>query len=200
MYQWNDKLDTEFVIFNGWDQLPDNNNALSYMARIGYALGSNTTLAFLGYGGPEQTAGVGSSGNWREGGEVIVTQKITDKFSGDLQLDYGSEDKVVDTGNSDWVAAGMWLIYDFTDKIELVFRQDYLRDKDGARTDGVQGLPTFAPGAGPELYSSTLTLNLKPMNNFQFRPEVRWDHSDKPGTYNGIRDQFTIGAGVAYLF
>ena len=55
-YQWNDKIDTEFVVFNGWDQLPDNNFGMSYMGRIGYALDSNTTFAVLGYGGPEQTA------------------------------------------------------------------------------------------------------------------------------------------------
>ena len=197
MYQWNDKNDTEFVVFNGWDQLPDNNNALSYMGRIGYALGSNTTLAFLGYGGPEQTAvSLGgtppnSSGNWRDGAEAIVTQKIGDKFSADLQLDYGHEEDVGAFNNPEWYAAGLWLIYDFTDKIELAFRQDYLEDREGTRTGDV--------GTNPELYSSTVTLNLKPVNNFQFRPEVRWDHSDKH-LYNDVRDQFTIGVGVAYLY
>jgi hypothetical protein len=203
MYQWNDKLDTEFVVFNGWDQLPDNNDALSYMGRIGYALGSNTTLAFLGYGGPEQTAvaqgGVvpNSSGNWRDGAEAVVTQKIGDKFTADLQLDYGHEENYtfVLTGdtfnNPEWYAAGLWLIYDFTDKIELAFRQDYLEDREGSRT--------VVEGTNPELYSSTVTLNLKPVDNFQFRPELRWDHSDKH-LYNGTRDQFTLGVGVAYLF
>ena len=96
---------------------------------------------------------------------------------------------------------GLWLTYDFTDKIELAFRQDYLRDKDGARTDGstLNGGAAFTPGAGPELYSSTLTLNYKPIDNVQIRPEVRWDHSEKE-VFNGIKDQFTLGMGVAYLF
>ncbi len=197
MYQWNDKIDTEFVVFNGWDQLPDNNNALSYMGRIGYAMDSNTTFAVLGYGGPEQT---GVTANWRDGIELVATRKITDKFSADVQMDFGTEQNATvgaDTfGNPDWFALGGWLIYDFTDKIELAFRQDFLRDKDGTRTQ-FGGLPV---GVTPELYSSTLTLNLKPVDNFQFRPEVRWDHSDKANTYNGIKDQFTLGAGVAYLF
>ncbi|MGD1020491.1 MAG: outer membrane beta-barrel protein [Verrucomicrobiia bacterium] len=197
MYQWNDKIDTEFVVFNGWDQLPDNNNGLSYMGRIGYAMDSNTTFAVLGYGGPEQT---GATANWRDGVELVATRKITDKFSADFQADYGTEENVTlgaDTfGNPDWFALGGWLIYDFTDKIELAFRQDFLRDKDGTRTQ-FAGLPV---GTTPEIYSSTLTLNLKPVDNFQFRPELRWDHADKPGTYNGERDQFTLGAGVAYLF
>lgn len=207
-YKWNDKLDTEFVVFNGWDQLPDNNNAMSFMGRVGYAVDSNTTVAALGYGGPEQTAfsqtnhvgGVpGTTGNWRDGGELIVTHAFTSQFNTDLQLDYGHEEKVVDDGGSDWYAAGIWLVYDFTPKVELAFRQDYLKDKDGARTSGTAGLPVFVPGAGPEIYSSTLTLNYKPIDNVQIRPEVRWDHSDKE-CYNGIKDQFTLGMGVAYLF
>jgi len=203
-YKWNDKLDTEFVVFNGWDQLPDNNNAVSFMGRLGYAVDSNTTVAVLGYGGPEQTTvaggGAGSTANWRDGVELVATHKFTDKLNSNVQLDYGREQKVVDLGDSEWVAAGLWLTYDFTDKIELAFRQDYLKDKDGVRTSGVAGMPVFAPGGGPELYSSTLTLNLKPIDNVQVRPEIRWDHSDEPGTYNGNRDQFTLGMGVAYLF
>jgi hypothetical protein len=194
-YQWNDKIDTEFVVFNGWDQLPDNNNALSYMGRIGYAMDSNTTFAVLGYGGPEQT---GVTANWRDGVELVATRKVTDKFSVDGQLDYGTEKDVTIGGTTfgqpSWFALGGWAIYDFTDKIELAFRQDYLRDREGTRTQLV------TPGLTPELYSSTLTLNLKPVDNFQFRPEVRWDHSDKVATYNGERDQFTLGVGVAYLY
>ena len=206
-YQWNDKIDTEFVVFNGWDQLPDNNFSMSYMGRIGYAFDSNTTFAVLGYGGPEQTTGSlgGTNGpnttaNWRDGIELVATRKVTDKFSVDAQLDYGTEQNVTVSGltfgNPEWFALGGWLIYDFTEKIELAFRQDFLRDRDGTRTQ-FAGLPV---GTTPEIYSSTLTLNLKPVDNFQFRPELRWDHSDKPGTYNGERDQFTLGAGVAYLF
>jgi len=203
-YKWNDKIDTEFVVFNGWDQLPDNNTGLSYMGRLGYALDSNTTVAVLGYGGPEQTTvslgGTSTTANWRDGVELVANHKFTDKLNSFVQLDYGREQKVVDLGDSEWVAAGLWLTYDFTDKIELAFRQDYLKDKDGVRTSGIQGLPVFAPGNGPELCSSTLTLNYKPIDNVQIRPEVRWDHSDEPGTYNGNRDQFTIGMGVAYLY
>jgi len=204
MYQWNDKIDTEFVVFNGWDQLPDNNNALSYMGRIGYAMDSNTTFPVLGYGGPEQT---GITADWRAGGEIIATRKVTDKFSFDLQGDYGHEDNAflsdgATQANAEWYAAGAWFIYDFTDKIELVYRQDYLKDRNGSRAGATFGLPV---GVTPEMVSSTVTLNLKPMDNFQFRPEIRWDHSDKVPTINGgantlPRDQFTLGVGVAYLF
>ncbi|HUI06469.1 MAG TPA: outer membrane beta-barrel protein [Verrucomicrobiae bacterium] len=194
-YKWNDKLDTEFVVFNGWDQLPDNNSGPSFMGRIGYAPDANDSIGLLGYGGPEQTTtslgGTGTTANWRDGAEVLFNHKFSDKFNSYLQLDYGQEQKVIDNGNSEWYAAGLWLVYDFTDKIELAFRQDYLKDSDGTRT-GMSPL-------SPELSSSTLTLNLKPVDNFQFRPEIRWDHSDKDA-FNNNRDQFTLGVSVAYLY
>jgi len=207
-YKWNDKIDTEFVVFNGWDALPDVNTGLSYMGRIGIALDPNNTIGVVGYGGPEQTTtSLGgspgaSTGNWREGVNVVVNHKFTDKFNSYVQLDYGHEDNaflsdaLTQTANADWYAAGLWLVYDFTDKVELAFRQDYLKDKDGVRTGSTFGLPA---GIGPELYSSTLTLNYKPVANVQIRPEFRWDHSDKEA-FNGIKDQFTLGMGVAYLF
>ena len=209
-YKWNDKVDTEFVVFNGWDVLPDNNTGLSYMGRLGYAIDSNTTVAVLGYGGPEQTTtslsvgglGTGTTANWREGAELVATHKFTDKLNSNLQLDYGRESDAflsdgVTQADAEWYAAGVWLTYDFTDKVELAFRQDFLKDRNGSRTGATFGLPV---GVTPELYSSTLTLNYKPIDNVQIRPEIRWDHSDKAGTYNGNRDQFTLGMGVAYLF
>src|SRR5882724_5581088 len=99
-YKWNDKLDTEFVVFNGWDQLPDNNNAVSFMGRLGYAVDSNTTVAVLGYGGPEQTTvslgGTSTTANWRDGVELVANHHFTDKLNSYVQLDYGREQKVVD--------------------------------------------------------------------------------------------------------
>ena len=197
-YKWTDKIDTEFCFFNGWDVLPDNNTGKSFMGRIGYAPDANDSIALVGYGGPEQN---GNSSNWRDGVDVVINHKFNDKFNSYVQLDYGHEDNAFlsDTNtqaNAEWYAAGLWLTYDFTDKIELAFRQDWLKDRNGSRSGFTFGLPV---GVTPELYSSTLTLNYKPVANLQVRPEFRWDHSDKEA-YNGIHDQFTAGIGVAYLY
>ena len=178
------------------------------MGRVGYALGSNDTVGVVGYGGPEQTTATlggapgASPGNWRDGVNIVYNHKFTDKFNSYLQGDYGHEDNAflsdgATQANAEWYAAGLWLLYDFTDKVELAFRQDYLKDRNGSRTGATFGLPV---GVTPELYSSTLTLNYKPIANLQVRPEVRWDHSDKGNTFNGLRDQFTLGVGVAYLY
>jgi hypothetical protein len=199
-YKWNDKLDTEFVVFNGWDALPDNNSGKSFMGRIGWTIDDKESLGLIGYGGPEQA---GNSDNWREGADIVFNRKWTNKLNMWLQGDYGHEDNaflsdgITQTANADWWAAGLWLTYDFTDKIELAARGDYLKDKDGVRTGSTFGL---APGVGQELYSATLTLNVKPVTNLQVRPEFRWDRSSNNNAFNGHADQFTAGVGVAYLY
>jgi len=211
-YKWNDKIDTELVVFNGWDQLPDNNSSPSFMGRIGIAPDPNTTIGLLGYGGCETLV---DNHDYRTGAEIVLNRNklFTDKLNAWLQFDYGHEDNAPAADlsgatpavfpNADWYAAGAWATYDFTDKVELALRADYLKDKEGVRTPFVDGSVT-APGefsvAPKELYSLTATLNIKPINNLQVRPEVRFDHSAASQAFDGKDDQVTALIGVAYLY
>jgi hypothetical protein len=188
-YKLSDKLETDFCFFDGWDVLPDNNTGKSFMGRIVVTPDDKTSLAFLGYGGPEQD---GDSNNWRTGAELVASRKLCSVVTGLLQLDYGHEDNVSVTSgpNAEWFAAGLWLTYDYCDKVQLALRGDYLRDKDEVRQT-----------LGKELYSGTVTLNIKPVANLQVRPEIRWDRSTNNDAYNGKHgDQVTALIGVAYLY
>jgi len=118
-YQWTDKLDTEVRVNNGWDDVKDNNKSLSYMGRIGYVFNPNMNIAVVGYGGPEEA---GNNSAWREGINIVGNYKITPKLNSYIQFDYGHEDAnavLPKAGDAEWYAAGVWLTYDFTDKIEL---------------------------------------------------------------------------------
>ena len=207
-YKWNDKWDTEFCLINGWDQVTDVNASKSFMGRVGWTIDDKESLSLLGYGGPEQPA---DNHDWREGAEIVFNRKFSDKLNSWVQLDYGHEDNApladgsgTTTLNADWYAAGLWLTYDFTDKVELAFRGDYLRDKDGVRTPNTAGAPITSPVtftvAPKELYSATVTLNLKPFTNLQVRPELRYDRASADTSFNGRQDQITAGVGVAYLY
>jgi hypothetical protein len=206
-YQWTDKLDTEFRVNNGWDDVKEINKSPSYMGRVGYVFNPKANIGVVGYAGPEEP---GDNHAWREGINVVFNYTITSKLNSYAQLDYGHEaanSALPKPGDADWYAAGVWLTYDFTPKIELALRADDFDDADGARTSGgivaATGVPIGTPfpvNTGQNLTSVTLTLNTKPFDNFQFRPEVRWDHSDLSGAYGGRKDQFTAGFGVAYLF
>lgn len=211
-YKWNDKMDTKFCLINGWDQVTDVNASKSFMGQINYTVNPDTSLALTGYGGCEEPH---DNRDYRTGAEVVFNRNklFTDKLNSWVQLDYGHEDHApladgsgTTTANADWYAAGLWLTYDFTDKVGLAFRTDYLRDKDGVRTpnNGAPDSPVTAPAtfsvAPKELYSETLTLNYKPLPSLQVRPELRYDRAAAKGAFNGKKDQFTVSCGVAYLY
>lgn len=193
-YKWNDNIETVFAVFNGWDKVTDNNNALSYMGKINFTLTDKTAIALLGYGGPEQND---NTSHWRKGAEIILTQKIGNKLTLYLQGDYGQEDNAaLAGGNAEWFAAGLWAVYQFTDKIGLALRADYLADDGSSRTG-------FDPTGNVNLTSLTLTLNFTPIKNLQVRPEIRWDHCSETAFSDGDnakRDQILLGLGVAYIF
>lgn len=212
-YKWTDALDTQFRIYNGWDVVKDNNNALSYMARIGFAPDDKTSIGLVGYAGPEQA---GNTRDWRQGVNLLASRKITPQLTVWAQADYGREDASAElaalTGNPalatkdpEWWAGGVWVSFDFTEKMGIAIRGDYLKDKDGARTSASPFTAPFAANGGQDLTSLTATLNLRPATNLQIRPEVRWDHSSanlfgSRTSDTGRANQFTAGVGIAYLF
>ncbi len=197
-YKWNDKIDTEFVVFNGWDVVKDNNSAVSFMGRLGWAIDDKESLGIVGYAGPEEAS---NSHDYRCGVNVVFNRKLTDRLSLWLQGDYGREAAnpalPEPSHAASWWAGGAWLTYDFSEKIGLALRGDYFDDTDGARTSGVAGFPV---NTGQRFSSVTLTLNLKPVANLQVRPEFRWDRSSLGNAFSGHDDQITAGIGVAYLF
>lgn len=200
-YQWSDKIDTQFRVFNGWDVVDDNNNALSFMGRIGYTPSDQTTIGLVGYGGPERDDDTSA---WRSGVNLVISHQITPQLTVWLQGDYGREEAnealPIPTESAEWSAGGLWVAYDFSEKIGIAVRADYFDDKDGSRTSGA-----FPDNTGHELTTLTVTLNFAPIETLQIRPEVRWDHSSE-GLFenkNGLftkKSQITVGVGVAYLF
>jgi hypothetical protein len=206
-YKFSDKVDAQFRILNGWDVVKDNNNALSYMGRVGFAPNDKTSLAVIGYGGPEQA---NNSAAWRRGIDLVASLKVTPKLTLWGQGDYGREDQnaalPVPTQDASWWAAGAWATYDFNDKIGVAVRGDYLDDIDGARTSAAPGTAPFPVNTGQHLSSLTVTLNLRPYKSIQIRPELRYDYSNKAlfgsgGTSDtGEHSQLTAAVGVAYIF
>jgi hypothetical protein len=208
-YQWTPLIDTEFIVCNGWDSLPDNNNSKSFFGRVGLTFNANQNAGIVGYVGPEEA---NDNTSWRRGVDVVYNGKFGDKFTLWVQGDYGYENNVPNSSGTflpraDWGGLGAWGTYDFTDKVELALRADWVKDKYGVRTP----VSSAAPGGNvttaasfssvpKELYSLTATLNYKPVTNLQIRPELRLDAADSSTAFNGKKDQVTAALGVAYLF
>src|SRR5437588_602557 len=194
--KFNDHVDAQLRVINGWDQVVDVNTHKSLMGRVGIYPDALTSLGIVGYWGPEEA---GNDAANRYGVEGLLWRKLG-KAAVWVQGDYGQEKANAalpdPTQDAKWVALGGWVTYDFSSTLGLALRGDYVNDQNGARTSGVLG---FAPNTGQKFGSGTATLNIRAWPNAVVRPEVRYDRTTL-ATFNGNKDQVTVALGVAYLY
>ncbi len=193
-YNFTDKIGLTARVDNGLFQGPvDNNDGKAYSASLNIKptkdFWFNIYPFFDEQPGGVETMGVGSIGGLQ----------ITEKLGTGYEVDYFNFD--TPGGSSDLWSIGGWIWYDFTPKVGLAFRADYI-----GSPDGVLG-PAVRPGAGivttdsdGDLASFTLTLNWKPVSNIKIQPEIRWDTTSYDDGLDGHKSRFTVGAGISYLF
>jgi hypothetical protein len=197
-YPFTPEWEGALLINNGWDNVIDNNNAKSFIGRVRYTPNENDSYTFVAYGGPEQDD---NTSNWRRGVNIVLDHAWTQMCRSAVQIDYGSEDDAIgDGGTSDWFGLGLWLVHEPSEKWNVVLRGDFVSDPDGARTSESPYLAPFPALPGQDLYSVTLTLNVKPIEQVRIAPELRWDHSSFDTAFDGHSDQVTIGLGAAYFY
>lgn len=172
-------------MLNGWDVAVDNNTSKTLMGRLAWAPRTGTSVAVLGYAGPEQS---GNASDLRRGGEILATAPIG-RTTATVQFDAGSEDGI----DASWWGAGGWWTIPVGSTGTLALRGDVMDDKDGARTSGVLGFPTLD---AQRLVSFTTTFNWSLVPNLIVRPEIRYDRSSQD-VYDGAQDQVTLAVGAA---
>ena len=194
--KFNNHLDAQFRVINGWDQVSDNNGRKSLMGRVGIYPDAATSLGIVGFWGPEEA---GINGANRYGIEGLLWRKLG-KAAVWVQGDYGKEQANAalpdPTQDAQWWALGGWVTYDFSSSLGLALRGDYVNDQDGARTNGAFGFPT---NTGQKFGSGTATLNIRAWPDALVRPELRYDRSTLPA-FAGKKDQVTFALAVAYLY
>jgi len=187
-------VDAEVRITNGWDLVADNNGAKSVMARLGLAPDAATTIALLGYTGPEQA---GNTSNLRSGAQALLSHKFSGSVTTWLQLDYGQEAGAAAGGaTASWTGAGVWIAADLAPALGLGLRADLVDDRDGARLSGALGYPV---NSGQTVSSVTATLNIKRWPHALLRPELRYDHSTLP-VYAGQHSALSVALGWSVLW
>ncbi len=194
--KFNNYVDAQFRVINGWDQVSDNNTHKSLMGRLGVYPDARTSIGIVGFWGPEEA---GNNTANRYGVEGLLWRKLG-KAAVWVQGDYGTEQANAalpdPTQDAKWWALGGWVTYDFSSSLGLAVRGDYVNDENGARTSGVLGFP---PNAGQKFGSGTVTLNIRAWPSAVVRPEVRYDRSTL-AAFAGKKDQVTLALGVAYLY
>ena len=193
-YGFTDKVALTLRVDNGLFQGPvDVNEGKAYSTSINLKPTSKFWINIYGFfedaTGGSETQGLGTIGGFQ----------INEKLGTGFEFDYFNFDNP--GGDADLWSIGGWAWYDFTPKVGLAFRADYVDSP-----DGVLG-PAVRPGAGitttdteGSLASFTLTLNWKPVPNVKIQPEIRYDTTTYDGGLDGEDSRFIFGAGITYLF
>jgi hypothetical protein len=198
-YTFTDWLDVKVRVQNGiYAGAIDNNDGKAYMASVGLKPMKDLWVSLIGFQSHE------NSGFSMAGGSLLAGYQVNEKFGVGTEFDYF----VFDPDPADeaifWSIGG-WFTYDFTAKVGLALRAEYLDDKDGFGIKGIAlggraGSAIMSPDATGDLASVALTLNYKPVPSIKIQPELRFDHTSYKDGFDGVQDRFLIGAGVSYLF
>ena len=201
--QWTVDLGTTL----GWNQsLRDANHALDLLGRVTFTPSDKTTIIFVMTEGPEFPIGVGhnlpegDSSHWWTALDLVVTQKVNDKLSLGLGIDYvetpgipGTQDKA-----KQWGGVAGYASYALDPHFTLNTRLEWYKD-------AAQGFSNGAP-VGANYYEVTGGLAIKPFPNDKnlshliFRPEIRYDHADRSVFSTGERDQLTFSMDALVTF
>ena len=214
-YQWNDWLDTQMGVVNGWDAVQDNNSGKTVVGRAGVTMfNGKLKNAVTIIGGPEQT---GNDSNYRWiVDDVLTWQPPMENLLLTFNALYGSEDGAVDStgafhgGNVTWWGAMASARYQWTPFVTTAVRCEYFSDVDGARTDGAGGigpLPLSPMVHGLDYQAVTWSVWLERIwPNLTPRVEVRWDRANRPvfqaaaDGSDGSRTQVSVSLDMIYVF
>lgn len=210
-YRFNDIVDAQLAVVNGWDNVEDNNSGKTLMGRVGVTLlNGKLVFATMGIGGPEQNS---DNRNYRWVVDEVVTWNATEKLSFAFEALYGSEsipDDPMALGytmrdNYEWWGAALYAKYRWNAHLSTALRAEYFSDVGGSRLGGVVGVNTLR-GPGEEntvdVQEYTLTFALENVwKNLTPRLEFRYDHLNAPVfTTEQTHSVFTASLDFIYAF
>ena len=195
-YTFTESVDLKVRVQNGMFAGPvDNNDGKALVASLGIKPSKKSWVNLIGWYSNENDA------TSVAGGSVLAGYQVTEKFGTGLEFDYFKFDGHHGGGNADLYSIGGWAWYDFTSKVGLAFRADFINSPDGVLGPAVRpGAGIITPDSDGNLGSLTLTLNLKPTANLRIQPEIRYDYTSFTGGLDGHKQRVIIGAGISYLF
>ena len=201
--QWTFDLGTTL----GWNQsLRDTNHSLDLLGRVTFTPTDKTTIILVMNEGPQFPAGVGhnlpegDSSHWWTDLDLVITHKMTDKLSLGLGIDYVETPNILGLpeGTKQWGGVAGYASYALDPHFTLNTRLEWYDDT-------ANGFSNAAP-VGANYYEATAGIAIKPfpkdkiLSNLLFRPEIRYDHSDRSVFSTGKRDQLTFSMDALCTF
>jgi len=206
-YVLNAQWSSDAGFTRGWNQsLRDSNDALDFLGRITFTPSDKTSIIFVMTEGPEFPTGVGhnlpkgDNHHWWTALDLVVTQKITEKLSLGLGIDYVRAPQIpgLTGGVKQWGGVAGYVSYAIDPHLTLNTRLEWYRD-------AAHGFSTGAP-VSADYYEATVGVAIKPFPNdkilskWLFRPEVRYDHADHSLFNSGDKNQLTFSVDTLFAF
>jgi len=190
-YKFNDQFTFMGQVFNGWDNVVDNNSAKSWCAHLMVMPTAETMVNLKYMSGPEQTD---NTSNLRNVVDVNLTTPLMEGLTLNLDYVYGSEKDVPGIGDSTWSGLSGIVRYAASDRYAINVRGEVFNDDDGART-----------GIEQNMWEVTVTPEFTVKKNMIVRPEYRHDVSDEK-VFNvddklaDKKTQDTVAVNVLFYF
>jgi hypothetical protein len=162
-YSPNDKVTVMGGIVNGWNNTIDQNTGKSVMLSVTLKPTAALSVVENYIGGPEQA---NDNSDWRNLSDTVVSYTVNPMVSLMANYDYGRD--TVASVSQTWQGIAGYAKIQATKMVALVPRVEWYQDKNGFMTGTVQNLK-----------DATITLEIKPADNFMWRIEYRGDFSDK---------------------
>jgi len=188
-YSFSSQFAATLYIYNGWNNVVDNNKDKTLGAEILWSPLSTFTLIENFIGGPEEP----NATNKRYVFDTILNYQAADDLFVTLNADYGQE-ALNPYGYAIWKGAALTGKYTITDVSAIALRGEYYYDQSG-----------FTTGTAQALREITVTYEYKFANSLLSRLEFRRDWSDQntfedeTGTFSK-NNQNTILIGSIYTF
>ncbi|HAB15280.1 MAG TPA: outer membrane beta-barrel protein [Verrucomicrobiota bacterium] len=196
-------LDIKARVQNGMYVGPvDNNSDKTFMGNLAFKPTKDLWFTLIGFTGDETIGETPPQG--LSGGSVLAGYNFIPKLTTAIEFDFFHFDPDHAPSANLWSIGG-WIGYDFSPKVTLGFRGEFLNAPDGVGIVGINlpGRPNSAiMSTDPDgnIGSLTLTLTYMPVPGLRIQPEVRYDYTSYQGGFDGEESRWILGAGVSYLF
>ncbi|WP_394822802.1 outer membrane beta-barrel protein [Pendulispora albinea] len=178
-YEWTNELSSTIAVFNGWNNVVDNNEEKSLQANVTYKLPDKLLVQLLYFGGIERSSGAPEGRYWRHHVDAIAQYDATPWLSVAGQADYGWEPNRF--GTARWVAGALYARVKPMNRVYVALRGDRFHEHLATSSAGSSS-PLFWGGV-EWVSSTTATLDIRPHDQLSLRLEYRRDMADAPLFY-----------------
>jgi hypothetical protein len=192
-------------VFNGWNDIVDNNAGKTLMTHLTYKVPDRVLLQALYCAGPERPTGAPEGPAFRHHVDAFGQIEVTTFLAFAAQADYGFEPDRI--GTARWWGGALYARVKPVDRLYVALRADRFHE-DLATNDAQNRVSSPLFFGGVEWVSSqTATIDIRPHERLSLRVEGRHDIADTP-LYFGSDDpqtptrrtQTTLLAGATAWF